>query len=466
MHGTKVFAMALFVGVVLAASGCGMLAAEPTAEYSWQKAHARVTPEGDLQWAPRPFVFEAGDSVRYIDFEGGDDERAGTSPGTAWKHHPWDADATGNAAACEGVHTYVFKRGVVYRGSLVADESGEPGNPIRLTSDPSWGSGEACIHGAVRIAGGWQKLDAENAPASMPDPQNVWFMYTDASFTPTAMWEVHDGAITRIQLAREPDWEVSDPDDVKSEWYEWEDVTKEAVGPDGEKEAKAWGIDTEHLTATDPNAYEGATVWSEYAGVMGTPYANAVEAYDPERHAIRFAGPWGDASSRAPILHCRYYLDNHPRFLDQPGEYYYTTVQGGNVGALYVRLPEDRNPNESLIEAASELTLLDVRNQSHIHVTGLTFRFQNVAHWYDRWWTIAEEDPACVKALGTCSDIRVANCRFEHTVRAIYAQPGGDAFMDDIAFTDNEIAHSDYGPIHVSRGGGELQRVKVLRNRL
>ncbi|MGD2175241.1 MAG: hypothetical protein PVJ27_07545, partial [Candidatus Brocadiaceae bacterium] len=50
--------------------------------------------------------------------------------------------------------------------------------------------------------------------------------------------------------------------------------------------------------------------------------------------------------------------------------------------------------------------------------------------------------------------------------RAIYAQPGGDAFMDDIAFTDNEIAHSDYGPIHVSRGGGELQRVKVLRNRL
>jgi len=32
----------------------------------------------------------------------------------------------------KGIQTYVFKGGVVYRGTFKATESGEPGNPIRL----------------------------------------------------------------------------------------------------------------------------------------------------------------------------------------------------------------------------------------------------------------------------------------------------------------------------------------------
>ena len=54
-------------------------------QFSWQKSHARVTAEGDLEWAPRPFEFQAGTSVRYIDYENGNDDHPGTRK-QPWKH--------------------------------------------------------------------------------------------------------------------------------------------------------------------------------------------------------------------------------------------------------------------------------------------------------------------------------------------------------------------------------------------
>ena len=76
-----------------------------------------------------------------------------------------------------------------------------------------------------------------------------------------------------------------------------------------------------------------------------------------------------------------------------------------------------------------------------------------------------------MKALGACQNIRVANCKFEHIVRAFVMVSGGQGIADEIAFNDNEIQYADYGPIIVSnRGGtppaGNLYRFDFLRNRL
>ena len=130
----------------LSAAGFISVGASPVAagddEWGWQKPHAKVDPKGDLGWKPEPFVFLKGASVRYIDFDRGRDDNPGDAKERPWKHHPWDPKAGGKAATCSGIHTYVFKRGVTYRGNLVVRESGKPGDPIRLTSDPSWGRGE------------------------------------------------------------------------------------------------------------------------------------------------------------------------------------------------------------------------------------------------------------------------------------------------------------------------------------
>src|SRR3954470_2938559 len=78
------------------------LASAGETRYSWQEPHAKVLPNGGLEWAPKPYVFEKGDSVRYIDFEAGNDTKDGRTPQTAWQHHPWDANATGESKACTG----------------------------------------------------------------------------------------------------------------------------------------------------------------------------------------------------------------------------------------------------------------------------------------------------------------------------------------------------------------------------
>jgi hypothetical protein len=85
--------------------------------------------------------------VRYIDYATGNDSNSGTDRNAPWKHHPWDPQAAGVAKSTRGAHTYVFKRGVIYRGApRPGDDRGQPGNPILLTSDPSWGVGEAQIY--------------------------------------------------------------------------------------------------------------------------------------------------------------------------------------------------------------------------------------------------------------------------------------------------------------------------------
>ncbi|MBC8871375.1 MAG: hypothetical protein H8E44_18270, partial [Planctomycetes bacterium] len=45
-----------------------MVNSNVASEWSWQEPKAKVLPTGDLEWAPQPFAFEKGDSIRYIDF--------------------------------------------------------------------------------------------------------------------------------------------------------------------------------------------------------------------------------------------------------------------------------------------------------------------------------------------------------------------------------------------------------------
>ncbi|MBM4042303.1 MAG: hypothetical protein FJ290_27735 [Planctomycetes bacterium] len=90
---------------MLSLAGAGSLAGQGAA-FSWQKPHAKVLPTGGPEWAPEPFVFAAGKTVRYIDFATGSDANDGASPEKPWKHHPWDPAAGEQAKAHRGPTTY------------------------------------------------------------------------------------------------------------------------------------------------------------------------------------------------------------------------------------------------------------------------------------------------------------------------------------------------------------------------
>jgi len=465
------------------------LGGEETA-FSWQKPHAKVLPTGGLDWTPEPFVFAAGKTVRYIDFGAGSDASDGASKERPWKHHPWDPAAGSQAKAHRGSTTYVFKRGVVYRGQLAVPAGGQgtTEEPIRLTSDPSWGSGEAVICGSEAVTG-W-KRGAQHK--DIPEPEKVW--YTDLDYAPRRVWMLDGEKVTRLKLARTPNWTVSDPDDVKSEWWTWEnpqwwkDGGHKTTGPGGRK--IHLGIDRQHLFANGRPAdyYVGGIVWSEWGIVMGTPFPSRIEKYDPQQEAIAFQGVWfGDSGTI--IRNNRYYLEDKPQYLDEPGEFWLDRQGAG--GRLYLRLQGDRDPNTVAVEAARRYCLvedaasaespprLDVLKPEqrdalttaglrHITISGLAFRFTNA--WWDLEfpaWMHKEVDNACIRALGSSEDVRILNCRFEHVGSAVRLDPINDrGRIGSIVVSDNAIEHLDDEAITIARGSGRLGHVAVLRNRL
>ncbi len=445
--------------------------------YSWETPSAQVRATGDLAWAPQPFGFTAGTSPRYIDFEAGDDRNSGESKVLPWQHHPWDPAATGRAAAATGIHTYVFKRGSIYRGRLIARESGAEGNPIRLTSDPAWGEGEAVFCGAQRLTGGWTRgVTHPDIPAS----DQVW--YRDLQHAPRTLWLVLGTEVTRLPLARLPNWQSPDPEDIRSEWWSWDYPGGKSfdVFMRNEKGKElVLGIDTSHLTGPK-ELYLGAIAWAEFGWVDGTPYPSYVQGFDAGQKGIGFEGYLGSARSRKIVRHHRYYLEDKPQYLDDPqGEFWFE--QHGPGGRLHVILPGGIDPNTAVLEAGRERTLIELADRNHLVISGLSFRFTNVAWnltelpWAENYVLKEQVYPAAIRVWGGGTDVTIAHCDFAHVNSAVLMKavaPGHD--LDRIAVTDCSIRETDHGGITMQEGiqwghalpddGGHLYDVKILRN--
>ena len=468
---------ALIIPLLCVAMSC--LADAPTGgsngTWSWQNPQAKVLPTGDLEWAPRPFEFKPGGAIRYIDFDSGNDANDGLSKQLPWKHHPWDPNAAGNAKECKGSHTYVFKPGVYYRGELNANESGTEAQPIILTRDPSWGSGPAVICGS-EIVRGWKK-GADNP--LIPEPDKVW--YVDLDWAPRNVWMMgKDDAVSRIALARTPNWNISNPDDIKSEWWSWKNPQKpfdNYATVNGQRRHLAF--DAEHINTSHPqDYYQGAIVWTTKGWVMGSPFQARVVGADREKGSLTFAGQWGGEPTFKLIRGCKYYLEDKPQYLDSPGEFWFD--KKGKGGRLYIRLPGDADPNEERVEVARRIHAIESKGMSHVHIDGLTFRFTNI-YWNlmaAPYWVSHETvdvEPACVRLLGSGTDIQVTHCAFEHVHRGVRLKATGhEDAIDQVLVGDNVFSDDDAGGVELSDGTiygdlddpmGRLYDVRVLRNK-
>lgn len=459
----------------LSVASLGINAQTTKGHWPWQEPQAKVLPTGELEWAPQPFTFQPGKSPRYIDFDAGNDDYDGLSKSTAWKHHPWDPNATGKAKLCGGAHTYVFKQGVIYRGELDASESGTEGNPIVLTRDPSWGAGPAVICGSELVTH-WKK-GAENP--LIPESQKVW--YAELEWAPRNVWMLgKDGTVTRIVLARTPNWAITNWDDIKSEWWTWKNPAKpfdNYATINGQKRHLAF--DLEHINTNRPeDYYQGAIVWTTKGWVMGNPFPARVLAVNRAEGSLTFAGQWGGGPSYKIIRGCQYYLEDKPQYLDSPGEFWFD--RKGKGGRLYLRLPGDQDPNQVRIEVARRVHLLESRGMSHVRIRGLTFRFANV-YWNllaAPYWVSHESldvQPGCVRLLGSGTDIEVSHCVFEHAHKGIRLKAMGrqDA-IDKVLVEDNVFRELDSGGVElgdsttygeVAPPMGRLYDVRVLRNK-
>ena len=403
--------------------------------YSWETQQAKALPNGDLQWAPRAFELVRGESVRYIDFEAGNDANDGLTTETAWKRHPWDASASANALAGRGIHTYIFKRGVIYRGVLTAQESGSVANPIRLTSDPEWGEGEAAIYGSVRITSGWVKANATTAP-SIPNPELVWHKsLTPLSNATKVVGEVTETGIKRVYLARAPNF-VNTPKEPMQKWWMF---TGKARVPNALNLT-----DTKNFTWTEVNALKGGDVWAiEDVVTMSTLWKQKIIDYNPTTKTITVDDPNFGGKD------CKFYVENTPFLLDSPGEYYYDKA----ANRIFIRLEGDKDPNTTTIEIASKTTLISIASKNNIEISGLTIGFTT----YDKVRYNQNDGVPTIK-IDNSSNITIRNCKFQFNNGAIMANGTGK----NLSITDNEMNYMDDFSILLN-GPDE---VSILRNKI
>jgi hypothetical protein len=480
VHARALHCVALSLVMLNACLGA-RAGAESPARFSWQEAHAKVLPSGGLEWAPKPFVFEKGDSVRYIDFEAGNDAKDGKTPQTAWQHHPWDANAAGEAKAAKGIQTYVFKRGVIYRGALKASESGAPGKPVRLTSDPAWGKGEALIYGSTQIKGGWKKAGAGEAP-EIPKPDGVWYIDLGRDYDPdpdrakfSAMWQLDGANVERLHIAREPNYDLSDPNNPVKNWPIW----------------SGYNPNTTTLTSPalknlgDQKLLAGASLWTETDFLMGAATIRSLAqcVYNPEAGSISGKDLSTHWFSRIPRAKVHFMIENVAKFLDTPGEYFFAT-NGPKAGRLFLWPARGADPNRVIYEVAQIRMPIVITGQHDIVISGLEFRYNDPDDGGPKDNYVGNGSPApCIRLLGNCANITVQNCKFYHVASAVVSSlrpdgdggPSNDKAMDNIIVSDNDIQHSERGGTISLMGDsqkatgaayGRLGHVEVMRNRL
>ena len=117
--------------------------------------------------------------------------------------------------------------------------------------------------------------------------------------------------MTRIPLARTPNWKITDPDDIKSEWWTWKNPDKpfdNYATINGQRRHLAF--DKDHINTDQPqDYYEDAIVWTTKGWVMGSPFQARVLAADREN---------GLADLRRAVGR-RAVLQDHPRLPVLPG---------------------------------------------------------------------------------------------------------------------------------------------------
>jgi hypothetical protein len=110
----------------------------------------------------------------YVDYAGGSNTAAGTSPAAAFKNSPGDPAATGNASrTLVAGDTVFFKGGVSYKGKLNINVNGNSTSPIVYKGD-GWGTDKAIIDCSEPLTGWTQCASAADAGGNS-NWANIWY---------------------------------------------------------------------------------------------------------------------------------------------------------------------------------------------------------------------------------------------------------------------------------------------------
>jgi hypothetical protein len=346
----------------------------------------------------------------------------------------------------------------VYRENIIPASDGMPSGPIVYKAEA--GPGTVFLRGSVSASSlAWSRLESNDLglPASV-DPANIY--YADLSSwglkQPPRFLAIVDesGAIvSRWMPAREPDARIDAAWKETEFWWLANGGSEVAAcDPSSDRDPQCdepWRSFTQLTdTATDstPIGIEpgnlttlgdltGATLVAMDAQHAHYVYRRLVVNSEPSEGRITVdencdndGGPglgWGS----------KYYVENHPALLDQPGEWWFDS----KTGHLYLWSPRGADPGGLGLEISRLDIGVDVTNRSYITLDGL-----NIELFNRQAYGIADQDPDS-KAFGDV--IRNSTLRYSNEGIVLYQYTNqrtpATYAIDDFTLEHSEVAYMD-----------------------
>lgn len=416
-----------------------------------------MTPSGELRFDSVASQM-TGISDLWVNAVSGNDGNHGLTPATAFRTIQRAADIAG-----PGTTVHILPG--IYRETVRPRLSGSAAEPVVYRAEN--GPGTVIIRGSERADTlAWSQL-ATNSIGLPPgvSPGNLYYADVSAwalNGPPRFVVQLGDSGetVTRLPLAREPDWQVrtewkyhefwwaadggstvaacdpaSDPDpDCDLPWRSTTQLT------DRNSDGAPAGIEPGNLTTLAD--LTGATVVAMDTVSGHYVYRRTIISHDVGGGRVTVDEPCEfDRGSGKPGLGwgSKYYLENHPALMDTPGEWWYDA----NNFRLYLWPPVPGNPATLNIEISRHNIGFELSDRSYITLDGLTMEFfdDNAVHQ-------SQSCPGCGSYHNT---VRNATLRYANVgIRLGQGVEDAASITDGFTLENSEIAQMDSNAIHLN----------------
>ncbi|HEC84123.1 MAG: hypothetical protein DRR08_19160 [Candidatus Parabeggiatoa sp. nov. 2] len=391
----------------------------------------------------------------WVDAGNGDDSRDGLSAASALR----TLQAAANLAT---PGTVVHIQPGIYRESVKPANSGTPQAPIVYRAE--MGAGTVTILGSETVAN-WIALtdNAIGLPAGV-NPQNIvwadlsaWGLTTAPRFV--VQLDAAGNVVSRLSLAREPDWQVQTAWKSHEFWWVADGgATVAECDPPSDKKPFSCDQDSRSLTQlidqhddTAPIGIElgnlatldnlsGATLVAIDTVQGDYVFRRNITAHDVsagqitvDRHVEHGSGSnnqglgWGS----------KYYVENHPALLDNPGEYWFDLA----TGRLYLW---PLSPDLQNVEISRRANGWDLTGLSYQTLNGLALEFFN-----DK--AISLQNNSMQSSYGN----QLHNLRVRYANQGLFAEQvltavsSADAVIQGLVLENSEIGYMDSEGIYL-----------------
>jgi len=329
------------------------------------------------------------ENVLWVDNTIGDDLNSGLSP-----VDPFSSIQKALDVSYPGVFIRIAPG--VYRETLTFTVNGTPDQPITILSDE--GPGSVIIRGSESSSTlNWLRI-TENT-FGFPESVNLSEIYT----TDLSSWNLKapprfivgldpaENIETRYLPAREPDYHVEAEWRFHEFWWAAEGGHQIAscnpaknINPECDLPDRSYTELTDTADDTEPDGVESGNLTS-FGNLEGASlvvldarhahyiYRRTIISSDDSTGTIVVDEDCEDEGKPGLGWGSKYYLENHPALLDQPGEWWYDK----NSGMLYFWSPNGENPENLKLEISRWDHGFETSNISNIVIDGLQIELFN-----------------------------------------------------------------------------------------